>query len=208
VPSPLRSSFDRGDWKPGIRELQACGSLVFFRSLLRDPRSVGAVAPSSPRLSRLVASSVSPNASTILEVGAGTGAITGALLDRGIDPRRIFIIERDPELVDYLCARFPRVRVRCGDAIHATAILREERVGKIDTLLSSLPIRNFKPKDQMALMRAMLRTLEPGGQLVQYTYGPNCPIPARPLGLRAECLGRVWMNLPPAAVWRFTRHAL
>jgi len=178
---------------------------VFLKSLLRDPRSVGAVAPSSPRLSRLVASSVNADSATILEVGAGTGAITGALLERGIDPRRIFIIERDPQLVDYLRGRFPRVRIRCGDAIYAGAILREERVGNINTLLSSLPIRNFKPKDQIALMHAMLRTLEPGGQLVQYTYGPNCPIPARPLGLKAECLGRVWMNLPPAAVWRFTR---
>lgn len=191
--------------KQRMTELNSCSSLVFLKSLLRNPRSIGAVAPSSPRLSRLVASSVGPGASTILEVGAGTGAITGALIDRGIDPKRIFIIERDPDLVNYLQYRFPRVRVRCGDALHASSILTEERVGKIYTLLSSLPIRNFKPSDQIALMRAMLGALEPTGQLVQYTYAPNCPIPVRPLGLKAECLGRVWMNLPPAAVWRFTR---
>ena len=188
-----------------MTEFHSSGSLVFLRSLLRDPRSVGAVAPSSPRLSRLVASSVDLTASTILEVGAGTGSITGALLDRGYPPERLFIIERDPTLVTYLRSRFPGVRVRCGDAIHASMMLQNERVGKIHTLLSSLPIRNFKPAEQLALLKAMLKTLEPSGQLVQYTYAPNCPIPTRPLGLKAECLGRVWMNLPPAAVWRFTR---
>jgi len=178
---------------------------VFLRSVLRNPLSVGAVAPSSPRLSRLVASSVTRKDCTILEVGAGTGSITGALLDSGIDPERLFVIERDPWLVAYLRDRFPCVQVHCGDALHANSILERERVGKIDTLLSSLPIRNFKPPEQIALIQAMLKTLAPGGQLIQYTYAPCCPIPALKLGLNAECLGRVWMNVPPAAVWRFTR---
>jgi phosphatidylethanolamine/phosphatidyl-N-methylethanolamine N-methyltransferase len=142
----------------------------------------------------------------ILEVGAGTGSITAALLDRGVCPERLFVIERDPHLASYLQGRFPRVRVRCGDALHAASILSGDGVPKIHTVLSSLPIRNFKPVDQVAMIRAMLKTLVPKGEIVQYTYAPNCPVPAARLGLKAECLGRVWMNLPPAAVWRFTRH--
>lgn len=142
----------------------------------------------------------------ILEVGAGTGSITAALLDRGVRPDRLFVIERDAHFASYLQSKFPRVRVRCGDALDAASILSSAGVGKIHTVLSSLPIRNFKPEDQVAILKAMLNTLAPKGEIVQYTYAPNCPVPAARLGLKAECLGRVWMNLPPAAVWRFTRH--
>jgi|SRR5450755_2700943 phosphatidylethanolamine/phosphatidyl-N-methylethanolamine N-methyltransferase len=185
--------------------LETFGPWVFFRSLLRDPLSVGAVVPSSPRLSRLVASSVGEGDSLVVEVGAGTGSITEALLDRGVRPERLLLIERDAFLAAYLQDRFPRVQVRCGDALHASSMLENEHVGRVQTLLSSLPIRNFKPAEQIALINAMMKTLAPTGQLIQYTYAPYCPIPSVELGLKAECLGRVWMNLPPAAVWRFTR---
>jgi phosphatidylethanolamine/phosphatidyl-N-methylethanolamine N-methyltransferase len=185
--------------------LETFGPWVFFRSLLRDPLSVGAVVPSSPRLSRLIASSVAEGDSLVVEVGAGTGSITEALLDRGVRPERLLLIERDAFLAAYLQDRFPRVQVRCGDALHASSMLENEHVGRVQTLLSSLPIRNFKPAEQIALINAMMKTLAPTGQLIQYTYAPYCPIPSAELGLKAECLGRVWMNLPPAAVWRFTR---
>ncbi len=187
--------------------LETFGPWVFFRSLLRNPLSVGAVAPSSPRLSRLVASSVDVGSSIILEVGAGTGSITEALLHRGVKPDRLVVIERDVRLAAYLQDRFPRVQVHCGDALHASSMLEDEHVGNVQTLLSSLPIRNFKPAEQIALVKAMMKTLAPTGQLIQYTYAPCCPIPSAELGLKAECLGRVWRNLPPAAVWRFTRAA-
>jgi phosphatidylethanolamine/phosphatidyl-N-methylethanolamine N-methyltransferase len=185
--------------------LQSCGPVVFARSLLRNPLAVGALAPSSPRLSNLIASRVNSSSSSVLELGAGTGSITGALLKQGIEPERLFLIERDPLLVAYLQDRFPRVRVRCGDAVHASHILSSESVGQVKTVVSSLPIRNLAPHDQIATVRAILKALAPGGQLIQFTYAARCPIPARSLGLNAERVGRVWMNLPPAAVWRFTR---
>jgi phospholipid N-methyltransferase len=101
--------------------------------------------------------------------------------------------------------RFPHVRIRCGDAKHAAAILRDEGISQVHTLISSLPIRNLNHRDRVAVVRGMMSALAPDGQLIQFTYTANCPIPTARLGLRAECLGRIWMNLPPAAVWRFTR---
>ena len=194
-----------GVLKDSMATLDIYGPWLFLRSLLRDPVAMGAVVPSSPRLSKLIASRVDTGTATILEVGAGTGSITGALLARGIKPERVFVIERDPELAAYLQDRFPRIRVRCGDALDASSILADECVDKVDTLLSSLPVRNFKPREQLVMLRAMFKALTPSGQLIQYTYGSSCPFPGRALGLTAERVGRVWMNVPPAAVWRFTR---
>lgn len=187
---------------------QLSGSLLFVRSLLKNPLAMGAVAPSSPQLSRLMVSRADWASSHVLEVGAGTGSITEALLSRGVPPNRLLVIERDPELVTYLRERFPLVRVRCGDAAHAGAILRDEGVSQVHTLISSLPIRNLNSRDRIAIVRGMMKALAPDGQLIQFTYAANCPIPTARLGLHAECLGRVWMNLPPAAVWRFTRRSL
>jgi phosphatidylethanolamine/phosphatidyl-N-methylethanolamine N-methyltransferase len=183
------------------------GSLLFMRSLLKNPLAVGALAPSSPQLSRLMASRVDWGSSYVLEVGAGTGSITDALLSRGLPPNRLLVIERDPVLVSYLRERFPQIRVRCGDAAHAGAILLEEGIAQVPTLVSSLPIRNLKGHQRIAIVRGMMKALAPDGQLIQFTYAANCPIPTARLGLHAECLGRVWMNFPPAAVWRFTRRS-
>jgi len=180
-------------------------SLLFFRSLLSDPRRVGALVPSSPQLSRLIASRVDPLQSSVLEVGAGTGAITRALLRRGLRPERLFIIERDPELSGFLKTHFPRVRICCGEAAHTPRILSVAGVGPVDTIVSSLPLRNLPQCDQLEIFRAMMSAMTGKGQIIQFTYGPNCPIPSRRLGLEAECIGRVWMNFPPATVWRFTK---
>ena len=166
---------------------------------------MGAVVPSSASLCELIASRVDPASSSVLEVGAGTGPVTRALLERGVGPERLFLIERDPSLAAYLHRRFPGVRVRCGDAVHAGRILSDESVGQVKTVISSLPILNLSSRDQLKAVRGMLNALAPGGQLIQFTYAPRCPISTRRFGLRAECVGRVWLNLPPATVWRFTR---
>ncbi len=178
--------------------------LVFLRSLLSNPAKVGAVAPSSPKLSELMASRVDPDGSPVLEVGGGTGAITRALLQRGLDPKRLFVIERDPSLAAFLAREFPGVRVRCGEAIHAARILSAESIGCVQTVVSSLPLRNLSAPEQLNTVSEMVKALSLGGQLLQFTYAAGCPIPSRQLGLHAECLGRVWLNFPPAAVWRFT----
>ncbi|MBV9612426.1 MAG: methyltransferase domain-containing protein [Acidobacteriaceae bacterium] len=156
-----------------------------------------------------MASSVDPANSCVLEIGAGTGAITRALLETKLHPERLLIIERDPSLAAFLRREFPGVRVRCGEAIELRRILRNESMPQINTIVSSLPLRNLPPDDRIRNVRAMISALAPEGQLIQYTYAAGCPIPTRRLGLEAECLGHVWRNLPPAAVWRFTfKHLL
>ena len=62
------------------------------------------------------------------------------------------------------------------------------------------------PAQRARLMRGVGRVLEPGGTMVQYTYGIRCPVPARTLArarVHAQRAARVWRNVPPAFVWRF-----
>jgi phosphatidylethanolamine/phosphatidyl-N-methylethanolamine N-methyltransferase len=152
-----------------------------------------------------MASCVDSATTPVLEVGAGTGAITRALLKKGVSPERLFVIEQDPSLAAFLQREFPEVCVRCGEALDTGCILAEEAIGRVKTVVSSLPLRNLPLEDQIETVRAMMSALAQGGQFIQFTYAAGCPIPSQELGLKAERLGRVWMNFPPAAVWRFTQ---
>lgn len=61
----------------------------FFRSWLDNPMIAGAVSPSGRFLARMMARYVDPlETGPIIELGPGTGAITEALLRRGIAPER------------------------------------------------------------------------------------------------------------------------
>ena len=174
--------------------------------MLDNPLRVGAVAPSSGALARLMASLVRlGSGEALLELGAGTGSVTRALLEIGVPRDRLYVIELDARLHRYLQNRFPGVTVLRGNATDARDLLPVHRVGRISTVVSSLPLRPMKFATQAAIVDAVFDVLAPGGMMLQYTYPPGKPLPAARLGLRTECAGRIWWNLPPAAVWRITR---
>lgn len=181
---------------------------VFWRSMVDNPARIGAVLPSSPRLGQRMARQVRLLPGEVLvEIGAGTGVVTQALLDADVLPERLYIVELDPRLAAHLRERFPRSHVIEGNAAHLTDLMPAELVGKVGTVVSSLPIRPMSRAVQRSIVDASFAVLKPGGSLLQYTYPPLCPLPADDFGLTAEGLGRTWRNLPPAAVWRFTRAA-
>lgn len=81
----------------------------FLRSWLDNPANAGAIAPSSPALARAMAGAVDPHRpGPVVELGPGTGPVTEALIERGIDEARLVLIEFDPDFVSLLRERFPR----------------------------------------------------------------------------------------------------
>lgn len=181
--------------------------LHFFRGWLRDPRSMGAVAPSGRSLARLMATGVTAGA-TVLELGAGTGTLTEALLAKGVQPTNLYLVERDPELAAVLRGRFAGCHVVAGDAL---ALQRELPPGvTYDFIISGLPLLLFSPEQRFELLRQVLTLLRPGGCYQQFTYGGRCPIDRdtrRRLNVDAALLGIAALNLPPAFVYRLTRAA-
>lgn len=143
----------------------------------------------------------------IVELGAGTGPVTATLLQSGVPADRFFAVERDPALAAVLRRRLPQVRVIEGDAGELPALMRAEGVETLSAIVSCLPLVSL-PRDLVRrVVEGGLEMLHPDGCLIQFTYGVVSPIPLRHFDVQARRVRRVWDNVPPAAVWRYTRAA-
>lgn len=178
----------------------------FFRSWVRDPLRVGAVAPSSRGLAKLMVAGVGANA-TVVELGPGTGTFTSAILESGVQPQNLHLIEHSENFAGFLRERFPDTHVVRGDAVAADSLL-SELAGEVDVVISGLPLILFSNARKAQLISGAFSLLAPGGSLYQFTYGGRCPVSRstlRNLGLRAALKGVAPFNIPPAFVYRIER---
>jgi phospholipid N-methyltransferase len=179
---------------------------VFFRSWLKDPFHVASVVPSSRWLARLMATGVHEGA-RVVELGAGTGTLTSAILDLGVRPEDLYLIEQHADFCAVLRERFPRASVLQVDAAALTASLGELR-GTVDYVISGLPILWFNRDKKAAILTEAFELLRPQGRFQQFTYLGRPPVGPKlltELALRPTLLGIAPMNLPPAFVYRFER---
>ncbi|HKR75996.1 MAG TPA: phospholipid methyltransferase [Rhodanobacter sp.] len=184
-------------------------TMHLLRAWLRDPRSVGALAPSGPALARLMTAHVDHAHGPVIELGPGTGVFTRALLERGLPGHRLVLVETDPVLASTLAQRYPHARVLRMDAARlgrSSSLFGDERASAV---ISGLPLLSIPADKVEAIIEGVFeRQLQDGGALYQFTYGLRCPVPRalrQRLGLEAERIGGAWLNLPPAWVWRIRR---
>lgn len=179
----------------------------FFRSWIADPRGVAAIAPSSESLARLITKEIVPSDGPVLELGAGTGVFTRALLARGVREEDLTLVEYGADFAGALQDRFPHARVLQMDAAR---LARQNlyAVANVNSVVSGLPLLSMSPRRVMAILSGAFDYMRPTGSFYQFTYFPRCPVPRLlldRLGLKATRIGATALNLPPAAVYRITR---
>jgi len=75
------------------------------------------VVPSGPALAAALAGEIDTEApGAVIELGPGTGRVTGALLEAGVAPGQRVAIERNASFCKLLRERFPGVRIASGEA--------------------------------------------------------------------------------------------
>ena len=179
---------------------------LFFRQWLRSPRSMGSIIPSSRALARAVARETAwAPGRFVVELGGGTGAITRGLLEAGIAPDNLLVIELERHLYEYLRDTFPHCRVVQGDATRLDEILERQGIRDVATVISGLPMVNMPKGFKKAVVDQAFRAVGPQGVVLQYSYSPVCPVPADELGVEAKIARFVPWNVPPAFVWRYRR---
>ena len=177
----------------------------FLKGWIRNPLAIGAFAPSSRSLAKLMAKDVGMS-SRVVELGAGTGTVTAALLASGVAPGNLHLVERDPQFVKILERRFPRCHVVSADALELDE--QFDASAGFDFVISGLPLLCFSPEKRYRVLQQAFRLLKPHGRLHQFTYAGRCPVDRdlrALLRLDSLLLGIAPLNLPPGFVYRLTR---
>ena len=182
---------------------QVRNTWLFLRRWMANPLQMGSVVPSSPALCRRIAALVTRREDeVIVELGAGTGVISRALLAAGVPPERLVVVEIVPDMADHLRRVMPGVNVIQGDAFDLAHALPREWHGKVGTAICGIPLVMLPLAQQRRFVDAV-ESVAPGKGFLLYTYCITSPLPYRKLGLTARRDAWTPLNLPPASVWRY-----
>ncbi|TIT33205.1 MAG: methyltransferase domain-containing protein, partial [Mesorhizobium sp.] len=149
----------------------------FFKGWQKDKKRVGALMPTSVHAARRMASIINPESGLpVLELGAGTGVITKAILERGIKPHQLVSVEYSKDFYQRLTRVFAGVDFRLGDAFALEEVLAERSGEQFDCVISAVPLLSFPMAQRVGLLEDLLARIPAGRPVIQITYGPLSPV--------------------------------
>ncbi len=185
--------------------------ITFFKNFIQQPSRVGAVAPSSKALVKMMIESFEwSDISHVIEYGPGTGVFTEAIVKNIEDGATFFAIEQSTEMVAATKQRCPSAQVYCDSVTNVRELCKRESIDKVDAIVSGLPWASFPSSLQHEIMGSITEVLRPGGKFATFAYWQGLALPAgqrfasklRDTFSIVERSPTVWKNLPPAFVYR------
>ena len=179
---------------------QLSDRVLFFRSFLAHPRRVGAVLPTSRKaVNDMLDMADLPSATTVVELGAGTGSHTGEVLRRLAPGARFLSFEIDPQLVAALRRGHadPRLEVVNDSAENLAAYLDGARP---DVVVSELPFTSLPHNLGGVILDRVVDQLAPGGTLLVLQYSPFV-LPQLRKRFRSVSWRFSLFNVPPAMLF-------
>jgi phosphatidylethanolamine/phosphatidyl-N-methylethanolamine N-methyltransferase len=189
---------------------------LFLSHFRKNPRTVGAIAPSSQRLARAMVDGLTLQPRVrVVELGPGTGAVTGEIADRLPADSTCLAIDINPVFSARVAARWPTIASLCDRAERLVDIARERRLMPIDHIVSGLPFASLPAATARAIVDAIVSSLRPGGTFTtfQYVHAYGFRSATEVRRTLTERMGAVPTrklvvgNLPPALVLRWTKAA-
>lgn len=186
---------------------------IFFKQWLRSPGKLGTFAPISLKLAHCAAEQIDVTDNPlVVEIGAGTGRLSRAILAKGVDPKRLAMVELDEKLSTFLKQSMDsayqgkaNTNVINGDARNLKELIPNSWVGKVDYVVSAVPLMYMEEDVREQIMQAALDVLHPvKGMMLHVTYSPVSPVRFMEGDLIAKRVVSLWNNMPPGFVWRFT----
>jgi phospholipid N-methyltransferase len=175
---------------------------LFFRKFLEKGREISSAVPSSRTMAlRMLAQVDFDRPGTIIELGAGTGAITEHIVERLRPHHRFVAVERDPDFVAILRRRFPPDMILQADATRLPEPLARIGVHKAHYLLCCLPTPALTKRGIVRFRRWVADTLEPGGLFLQLTIVPLLYRRFYRRLFEQVSFGPVWRNFPPGGIY-------
>jgi phosphatidylethanolamine/phosphatidyl-N-methylethanolamine N-methyltransferase len=178
--------------------------LMFLRRWAANPLQMGSIVPSAPALCKRVARQMRRTPDQfVLELGAGTGVISKALLNAGLPPEKLIVVEIVPDMAEHLRKVLPGVHVIEGDARDLAKLLPAHMRGNIGSVVCGVPLVLLPLAEQRRFIDAM-EAVAPGVGFLHYSYCITSPLPYKKHSLSAKREEWTPRNFPPASVWRYT----
>ena len=191
--------------------------IKFLAAFARNPKHVGAIAPSSDALAAAMVEDLQISANkTIVEFGPGTGSFTKAINKRfakqGCEGNYLGI-ERDEAFVRHLRRRFPDMNFVHGSAEKLPIYHQKSDLPPVGGVVSGLPFASLPITVQDSITSMLDDLLLPGTVFRTFQYVHAYPLPTavrfrrrmQNLGLKMARRKVIWCNLPPAYVLTWTR---
>lgn len=181
---------------------------LFLREFLKRPRQVGSIIPSSRFLERrIVQMAEIRTARLVVELGAGTGGTTRALLGAMAADAKLLVIEISPQL----CERVNRIQdarlvVHCGGAHELEAVLASHGLAAPEAVVSGIPFSTMNRSVGMQVLRVISAMLIPGGRFVAYQVRDQVNTLTSPLMGSAQIEVELF-NIPPVRLYRWEKQA-
>jgi phosphatidylethanolamine/phosphatidyl-N-methylethanolamine N-methyltransferase len=190
---------------------------LFLTHFRKSPRTVGAIAPSSRRLARAMVNGLSLRQDPgvrVVELGPGTGAVTGEIARRLPPDAACLAIDVDPVFSARVAARWPQIASVCDRAERLVEIARARDLLPVDHIVSGLPFASLPVSSARAIVQAIVSSLRPGGTFTTFqyvhAYGFSSAVSVRQTLTRemgsSPARTLVVGNLPPALVLRWRKH--
>lgn len=186
-------------------QIRQAENWLFFRRWLKNPRQLGTLAPISVKLSMLAAKealSYYKPGTPVVEIGAGTGRLTRALLNCGVQPQDLTVVELDKEMCGFLRQTIPNIHIIEGDATHLSELVSPEICEKVCVVVSAIPLMYLKEPLRKSLIKAAFSVLRPQAKIVHVTYNPKSPLSFWK-EVKQSRAAAAWFNFPPGFVWQF-----
>lgn len=147
--------------------------LRFARVFLKNPIMLGAVIPSSRRLTRHLLDELDWKAArVVVEYGPGVGTLTTEILQRMQPGSTLVAIEYNPDLAAHLrdSVSDPRLKVVHGSAVDVRAILNSLGLQQADYIISGIPYSTLPKEARERILLEANLALRPNGVMLVYQF--------------------------------------
>jgi phospholipid N-methyltransferase len=187
----------------------------YLREFISQPAAVGAIMQSSRFVAEMIVEDAGlEDADAVLEYGPGTGVFTEFILRELRPGAKFAAIELNSRFAETFKLRYPRVQLFEDSVANVQRICESAGIESVDSIVSGVPWATFSASLQVQCFDAMMRVLKPGGRFVTFTYVhsqailPGAKRLSKLLPKYFQTVSKspvVWLNFPPAFVYRCRR---
>jgi phospholipid N-methyltransferase len=191
--------------EPSVRQ-RTNGHLLFAQQFLRHPLQIGSIIPSSSFLERrVIAAADLASAGVVVELGAGTGGMTRAML-RVLPPgARLLSIEINPRFHAQVSRiEDARLIAHLGSAADLGRIAALRGLTAPDAIVSGIPFSTMSEAIGARIVAEVAAILADAGRFVAYQFSPRVSTLTEPL-LGSPEVGMELINFPPMRVFRWAK---